>query len=141
MAIDLKAINERLAKAKEEVSFWETARALFLDPRMEAISGAIVPPKQLELVSSGRKPAYGELQQMVLDILPGGDVVIDNCVTTADIVGKLEANGYLFQAKEPAIAVNGALVALEEKGLAEWIGKESRSKLWRKKIAGAENLA
>jgi hypothetical protein len=136
MAIDLKTVDEHLAKAKEEAEFWEKARAVLADPRLKAISADEPRP------ANGRLPmpfshavagVYGELRKNVLDVLPEADASIAARVTTRQIVELVKQRGYTFAAKEPEIAVNGALMALEEKGLAESAAKRGNAKLWRKK--------
>jgi len=136
MAIDLKTINERLAKAKEEADFWEKARAVLDDPRLKALSA------QEAESANGASPtmpgAYGSLRNMVYEALPDVDAGIGLRVTTTQLVSKLQDGGYVFNAKDPMVAVNGALVALEEKGFAEWVGKRGLAKLWRKKRQGSQ---
>lgn len=139
MAIDLKAIDERLAKAKEEAEFWEKAKAVLADPRVRAISSEEVRPANVIrtlFVSGDTSQAagiYGELRKNVLEILPDAEANIGTRMTTQQIVDLLRQRGYVFAAKEPTIAVNGALMALEGKGLAESVGKRGNAKLWRKK--------
>ena len=133
MAIDLKTIDERLAKAKEEADFWEKARAVLDDPRLRALSGADV---QLANGNGNQHTvpgAYGSLRSMVYEALPDADANSATRLTTTQLVLKLEQGGYVFNAKDPMVAVNGALVALEEKELAEWKDKRGLAKLWRKK--------
>lgn len=136
MPIDLQTIDERLAKAKEEADFWEKARAVLADPRLAALSGSQTPAFSPTWQRATTMPrAYGEIQDKVISVLPGPDAGIAERLTTQQIVAILLAQGYVFVAKEPAIAVNGALVTLQEKGLAEWSQKRGKAKLWRKKRA------
>jgi hypothetical protein len=136
MAIDLKTIDEQLAKAKEEAEFWARARAVLADPRLKAISTTESQPTNgaSGIPSAPSVPgAYGELRNGVYAVLPDADANIGARVTTQQIVSLLGQRGYVFKSKEPTIAVNGALMALEGKGLAESYGKRGNAKLWRKK--------
>ena len=133
MAIDLKTVDERLAKAKEEADFWEKARAILADPRLAAINGDV--PRTLTAVPipQAMPGAYGEMQSRVYDALPEADANSAARMTTQQLVLRMELAGYVFKAKDPMVAVNAALVGLEGKGLAEWHGKRGLAKLWRKK--------
>jgi hypothetical protein len=134
--LSLDSIEEHLAKAKEDAAFWERARAIMADPRMKAIS-ASEPQRTSSVAVAFSAPsipqAYGELKKNVYAVLPDADANIGARVTTQQIVSSLKQGGYVFKAKEPTIAVNGALMTLEEKGLAESCGKRGNAKLWRKK--------
>jgi len=139
MSIDLKAIEERITKAKEEAAFWETARAVLADPRLKAIADDDVKPGNLDrMFASAAAGSYGELRKSVLDALPDSEAGIFDRVTTQQIVKKLRDSGFKFISAKPPIAVNGALVALEEKGLAESVGRRGNAKLWRKKRQKAQ---
>lgn len=132
----LESIEERLAKAKEEAEFWEKARAVLADPRLKEIAVPAVKDGNgaLHVPSDSPMPrVYGELRSSVYAVLPNADAGIADRLTTPKIVARLQEQGYVFQSREPGIAVNGALVALEDKGLAEWSGKRGNAKLWRKK--------
>jgi hypothetical protein len=134
MAIDLQTIEERLAKAKEEAAFWEKARAILEDPRLKDLitpQPRPVSSAQSTFTQAAAPRAYGELKSRVYAVLPDADTYASS--TTQQIVDNLIEAGYVFQAKEPTIAVNGALVALEGQGLAEAYGKRGNAKLWRKK--------
>jgi len=130
MAIDLKAIDERLAKAKEDAEFWEKARAVLLDPRMAQVAqnGHTSPTAHTPARPSTQLRPYGEMIQKVLEVLSES-----SSMTTSEIVDRLTKDGYAFKAKEPGIAVNGALISLQEKGLARVSGKRVNAKLWRKR--------
>src|SRR5208283_1648816 len=104
-------------KAKEETEFWENARALLADPRFKALSAP--EPRPVTAPPACVPGAYGEVRNNVYAVLPDADANIGNRLTTQQIVSLLQQGGYTFKAKEPPIAVNGALMALEEKGLAE----------------------
>jgi len=132
MAINLKDVEERLAKAKEEAEFWAKARAILADPRLDSLAT----PRQHPITSTATLDtprAYGEMKNSVYAVLPEADAGIAERMTTLEIVAKLQAKGYVFKAQAPSIAVNGALTALEEKGFAEWSGRRGNAKLWRKK--------
>jgi len=131
MGIDLKTIEARLAKAKEEAEFWEKARAVLDDPRLKALSGLEV--QTVNNATPTIPAAIGSLRNMVYEVLPDPDAGLMARITTTELVSKLEDSGYVFNSKEPMIAVNSALVALEDKGFAEWQGKRGLAKLWRKK--------
>jgi hypothetical protein len=73
------------------------------------------------------------MKNSVYAVLPEADAGIAERMTTLEIVARLQEKGYAFKAKEPQIAVNGALTALEEKGFVEWSGKRGNAKLWRRK--------
>jgi len=131
--LNLETVEERLAKAKEEAEFWEKARSVLADPRLQALTAP--PPHPISLASSTFTPvaaprAYGELKNRVHSVLPGADKRA--ALTTQKIVKTLQDNGYVFTAKDPPIAVNGALVALEAEGLAQCTGKFKNAKLWQK---------
>jgi hypothetical protein len=145
MPLDLQTIDERLAKAKEEADFWEKARAILADPRLQAMTGTKPADPQPRPVTHSQPPAstatpraYGELQSHVYDALPEPDAGLHFRVTTQQIVDRLREQKYVFIAKEPTIAVNGALIAMEGKQLVEWSGKRGNAKLWRKKRPKAE---
>jgi hypothetical protein len=149
MAIDIATIDERLAKAKEEAEFWEKARAVLADPRLQAISGEKAPTVQRGLSATQSQTiqtaiagprAYGELQANVYGVLPEADAGVNHRLTTQQIVERLQNKGYKFVAKEPAIAVNGALITLEAKGLVDWSAKRGNAKLWRKKRQRVETV-
>lgn len=140
MAIDLQTVEERLAKAKEEAAFWEKARAILADPRLKDLT--VPQPRPVSMAPSTFSPTsaatpvprtYGELKNRVYGTLPSPEANIGERVTIQQIVTKLRAEGYVFQAKDPTIAVNGALMALEGQGLSESYGKRGNAKLWRKK--------
>jgi hypothetical protein len=136
MPIDLKSIEERLAKAKEEAAYWEKAQAVFNDPRWKDLSVPESQPVNGVLAKSVAPPvpgAYGSLRAMVHGALPNGDAAAAERKTSKDVVSQLQSGGYEFNAKDPIVAVNSALIALEEKGLAESLGKRGLAKLWRKK--------
>src|ERR1700740_2169399 len=69
--VDLKTIDERLAKIKEEADFLERARALLSDPRMEQLLGesivssptpappAVTTPISLSTHGAAKRP-YGQ---------------------------------------------------------------------------------
>lgn len=129
--IDLKTINERLAKAKEDVLFWERAKALFLDPR---ISGQVEPPQApqtlpLPIPLAITPRPYGELKRRVLEALPDWG---QQPVTTNDLVATIEASGYTFVSKTPAVSVNEALVTLEAEGLSFMVVKQGITRFWTK---------
>jgi hypothetical protein len=131
MAIDLKSINENLAKAKAEADFWEMARQVLSDPRIAGVDRAVASPPPLASHTPSSTPRlYGDLMQRVFESLPDLDGLPS--MTTSSIVDHLMTSGYEFQAKEPSIAVNGALVSLQEKGLAKTVGRRGNAKLWRK---------
>jgi hypothetical protein len=109
--MDLKTIDENLAKAKADVSFWETARNVFLDPR---ISGLLVnskpAPSLPPAVPASTMPRpYGELKETVKKTLQArwGEKM-----TTSDIAKAMKDSGYVFVSKTPTIAVSGALESL-----------------------------
>jgi hypothetical protein len=140
MPLDLQTIDERLAKAKEEADFWEKARAILADPRLQAMTGAKPADPRPRPITHSQPPmatamprAYGELQTHVYEALPEPDAGLYHRVTTQQIVESLLERKYVFIAKEPTIAVNGALIAMEGKQLVEWAGKRGNAKLWRKK--------
>jgi hypothetical protein len=132
MAINLKDVEERLAKAKEEAAFWEKAHAILADPRLNSL--AMPEPRPMTPTATPEVPrAYGEMKNSVYAVLPEADAGIAARMTTLEIVARLQETGYVFKAKEPSIAVNGALTALAEKGFAEWSGRRGNAKLWKKK--------
>ena len=129
--IDLKTIDEHLAKAKEETAFWERARAVVLDPRIANIAEtpAIKPPPKTALLPGLGPPPrpYGELKRKVLEALPeyGSDGV-----TTTEIAVVMEQSGYQFATRTPGIAVNEALVSLGDQ--VKIVGRRGIAKLWTK---------
>jgi hypothetical protein len=132
MTFNLKDVEERLAKAKEDAEFWAKAHAILADPRLDSLSAP--QPRPMPPTAAPDAPrAYGEMKNSVYAILPEADAGFAARMTTLEIVARLQKNGYVFKAKEPSIAVNGALIALEEKGFAECAGKRGNAKLWRKK--------
>ncbi len=129
--IDLATINERLAKAKEDVAFWERALAVFLDPRIAQVSVAkpvIKLPEPTQL-SPGPRP-YGELKRKGFEALP--DWGSHATVRTSDIVDKLTAAGYMFASITPAVSVNEALVTLESEDKAFMFEKIGNTRYWMK---------
>jgi hypothetical protein len=127
--IDLKTIDENLAKAKADVTFWETAKALFLDPRiMQATSTKPTPP--MAPPAAGQQPRpYGELKKKVLEALPEWG---QPPVSTVMLVLQMEEAGYVFASKTPAISVNEALVGLEAEELAFMVEKRGVTRFWTK---------
>lgn len=137
MNLDIKTVDERLAKAKEDAAFWEKARSVLDDPRMRAILGQQAPSGEVEPRTLAARPmprAYGSLKHNVLAALPGPDADMSQRVTTRQIVATLETKGFVFTAADKEVAVNGALVALKDQGLAEWSGRMGNAKLWRRKV-------
>lgn len=131
--IDLKTIDDNLAKAKEDVIFWENARALFLDPRISQIGEisasttvpASLPPADTVIVPAPRP--YGELKRKVYETLPAAG---QSGMTTAEISLAMIHDGFIFASRVPAIAVNEALASLGEQ--AQVVGKRGLAKLWTK---------
>ena len=146
--LSLEAIEERIAKAKDDLAFLEKAREVLGDPRIVSILGSqprpvTATPTAPSYVAPSVVPrSYGEVKNRVYAVLPDADASIAARVTTQQIVTALQGNGYTFKAKDPWVAVNGALVTLEGNGLAESSGKRGNAKLWRKKtqIAPASGL-
>jgi hypothetical protein len=131
--VNLQALEEQIAKAKEDLEFLEKARAVLADPRISGILGPQPRPvtaTQIDTSPITPKP-YGELKDKVFSFLPEADTRAD--ITVNEIVEKMLAEGYRFTAKEYGIAVNGALVALEAADRAQTVGKKGNAKLWRKK--------
>ena len=129
--IDLNAINENLAKAKADVEFWEKARALFLDPRItQANSTQLTALPAPSPVGPPSRP-YGELKRKVLETLPEWKDE-GECYSTTAIVKKMEARGYVFASKTPAISVNEALVNLDKEGLAAVGNTVNGTRYWIK---------
>jgi hypothetical protein len=127
--IDLKTINENLAKANEDVAFWEKARVLFLDPRMaQAASTQLTALPTASPVGSQVRP-YGELKRRVLESLPEWG---ERPLNTNSLVEKMEQSGYVFSSKTPPISVNEALVALEAEGSAFMVEKIGVARFWTK---------
>src|ERR1039458_9461199 len=129
-SLSLEAIYERLAKAKEDVAFWERARAVFTDPRIMQDEQNQQHTPIATRPSTGPR-AYGEQVERVLGVLPSAESRAS--INTRQSVDLLQKDGYVFQAGDPQVAVNGALVALEGQGLAQQVGKVGNAKLWRKK--------
>ena len=141
MMVDLKTLDERLAKAKEEAEFWERARTLLADPRMTQVLGenpvnasaleTELPPNG---TTTGPRPR-GQVRRKVWESLPPyGEREV--AVTIREIVNRLTAQGYVFEAKEPEVAVNAALVALEAEHAAQNTGRRGKAKLWTKGARG-----
>lgn len=129
--IDLKHIDEQLAKAKEDVAFWEKARVVFLDPRISQVSryqtiDVLPAPAPVSVV---QRP-YGELKRKVFDTLPEWGIRAG--LTTANIVERLTGEGYVFVSKTPAVSVNEALVTLEVEGKAFMFEKVGNTRYWTK---------
>lgn len=143
---NLKAIDERLAKIREEVERLEQARSLLSDPQMEQLLREFIASspaprgERPSLVSAPeatnsqrRRRPHGELRRRVLELLPNEDSTAP--MSTKEIVRNLMGSGYTFQAKDPEMAVNAALVALEVDGMAMNMGdtgKRGKAKLWTK---------
>ena len=132
MAIDLKTIDEKLAKAREDLAFWENLRSAFLDPRVTGDDLNIREPKRY-LIRGGAKPShmhagrapYGEIRKRVLEALPPFG---QTPLRSTEIADAMVRSGYVFKARTPSIAVNGALVAL---GSSVHMAKsDGLSKLW-----------
>jgi hypothetical protein len=138
--VDLKSIDERLAKAREEAEFWERARALLADPRMAQVlkENENTAPAQDAAQSSngdGASRPRGQVRRKVWESLPQYGVR-ETAVTTGEIVAQLTAQGYIFEAKKPEVAVNAALVSLEAEQAAQATGKRGKAKLWTKGSRG-----
>jgi hypothetical protein len=147
MHLDMHIIDERIAKAKEELIFWENARIVLLDPRIVQLAppappaapaapaaAPATPPAQDPPMGTPSAPrVYGELKQKVYSVLP--DFESNQVAPIGWIIQQLGAIGYVFKAKDPSIAVNGALVSLQEQGLVESPQKKGNTKFWRKKPA------
>ena len=134
--IDLKTIDERLAKAKEDVAFWESARAVFLDPRIsgdEAKPVSIGKPAEPRQIQVRLRPAfahprtYGELKRRVLEFVPDFGT---QPMTTTEIAAAMITSGYSFASRSPTIAVNEALASLGDR--VKVVGKQGLAKLWTK---------
>lgn len=135
--IDLKTIDENLAKAKADVTFWENVRTVFLDPRIAGVSGMQPRPaapqapsypitsERLFRDNGGR--TYGELRRRVLEQLPAYGA---NGITVNEIVDALLKAGYVFLAKDPSIAVNEALRGMESSKQCVIAGKRGLANLW-----------
>lgn len=131
--LSLAAIDEGIAKAKADLAFLEKAREVLADPRIASILGPVPnAPARTSAASGSPAPrVYGALKEMVYSALPEPDSSIS--ATIHQIVGNLQGRGYEFIAKDPGIAVNGALVSLEQDGRAKCTGKNGNARLWRKK--------
>jgi hypothetical protein len=125
--IHLKTIDENLAKAKADVTFWETARAVFVDPRIAQVAPT-QPALQAASPNHLQRP-YGELKKKVLEALPDWGKV---AFSTAMLVEQMEKAGYVFASKTPAISVNEALVNLEAEELAFMVEKRGVTRFWTK---------
>lgn len=125
--IDLKTINENLAKAKEDVAFWERARTVFLDPRINPSLqyNSLNLPMPFPVAPLHRP--YGELKRKIEMVLPDTG---EAGMTTGELVQLLVGQGYVFLAKVPSIAANEALRSLSEEGNAVNVGMRGISKLW-----------
>lgn len=129
MKVDFKSVDERLAKAREEAEFWERARVLLADPRMEPVlNGAQTAAPAISSLPGGRP--YGEVRRKVYEMLPGAGSRPG--ATTADLEVAMKATGYVFASKLPQVAINEALVALEKNHQARVVGKKGRARLWTK---------
>lgn len=129
--INLKAIDEHIAKAKEDLAFWERARSIFIDPRMAQLDQPsyqdIISLSPLPIMSINPVRPYGELKRKVYEHLPSFGAA---GIMVVDIVRQMQEQGYVFAAKVPAIAVNEALVSLGDS--AYLAGRRGISKLWTK---------
>jgi hypothetical protein len=133
MALTIQIASENLMKAREDVQFWENALRVLRDPRIAAVDAPEAAPRSSSPAVE-KEPAprlYGELKRRVLSVLPewkdGGD-----CYSTAGIVKRMEAGGYVFASKTPGISVNEALVNLEKEGLAVIGAKQKGVRFWIK---------
>jgi hypothetical protein len=137
MAIDLQTIDERLAKAREDAEFWEKAKEVLSDPRITPLS-----TPQFRAPATSPSPVaprlYGEVKQRVYAVLPNADSKAS--LSTNDIVELLEKQGYVFNAKDSRIAVNGALTALEKQGIAHPVEKVRNARYWRRKKMDGQDL-
>lgn len=131
--IDLKTIDDNLAKAKEDVIFWENAKALLMDPRISQMGKASGPaptpepvPPAVTVMVPGPRP-YGELKRKVYETLPEAG---ESGMTTAEISFAMLRAGFVFNSRVPAIAVNEALASLGEQ--VQVVGKKGLAKLWTK---------
>jgi hypothetical protein len=127
--IDLKTINENLAKAKEDVLFWEKAKALFLDPRISQAFPVRLNGLPTPTPLNALPRPYGEVKKKVFEALPKWG---DPSVSTSMLVERMEKGGYVFVSKAPAISVNEALVNLEAEGLAFMVEKRGVTRYWTK---------
>ena len=136
MTLTIQTAKENLAKAREDVQFWENALRLLSDPRIanggeESKTVATPPPTP----PASPRP-YGELKRRVFAALPEWNQT--KVVNTKWIVAKLQADGFVFASKTPAISVNEALVTLEGDELAFMGLKKGVSRYWKK---GAKSQA
>jgi len=121
--LDLATIEKRLAQAKEDVAFYENAKRILSDPRLQAEND--VPQDSLPPAPR----AYGEVKRSVQSYLLN---LGDDGTTTAEIVKAMQKDGFVFTAKVPIVAVNEALQSLAKDGLAKHVGKRGLSVLWTK---------
>jgi hypothetical protein len=131
MTLSIQSAKENLAKAKEDVQFWENAVRLLSDPRIEnAASTSRAPKKPLP------RP-YGELKRQVLAALSDWKIGCP-CYSANGIVGRMEDAGYVFATKTPSISVNEALVNLQKEGLAAVAMQKNGVRFWAKAPPKAE---
>jgi hypothetical protein len=136
MSLDLKTVEANLAKAKEDVRFWEEALRVLRDPRLAEFLTPKAPANitsftNITQVDDEPTPIvrpYGELKRRVQAALPPQT---GQAVSTAMIVEKMEADGYVFASKTPTISVNEALVNLEKEGIAVVAAQIGPTRFWR----------
>ena len=111
-----KAVNE----ATEQFNYLKNMRAYLAHPRAASVTFHIKDEEE------ERPTAYGSLKRYVFSLLPETDGL-----TPQAMVDVMQAGGYAFRSKTPAISVNEALQTLKYEGKAKIAGKSpSGANLW-----------
>lgn len=143
--LDLRTIDDNIARLRTDLEFWEQAKRILTDPRIVGATPAKLPfptPAAAELIATQnqlrQRTAYGDVRNAVLLMLPnhGGPPI-----GSREIVDGLIASGFRFKAKHQVMAVNDALSGLEQAGKAIVVRKEGIAKLWTKSREAPEGAS
>jgi hypothetical protein len=116
----IAAATVALQLANDELNYMKQARALLAHPRAATITFHIKSEEE------AKAPAYGGLKRSVFSCLSETEAK-----TPQSIVEIMQAQGYTFRSKTPAISVNEALQTLKNEGKAVLSGRSpSGANLW-----------
>lgn len=122
--LDVTLIDQRIADLKDDLAFWENVKVVLCDPRIAEFTALV---ECVEDEENALPMVRGELQGCVYQVLPefgsGG-------ISVSAIRVRVQESGYVFSAKSPGVAINGALSSLAEKQMAASAGKSGVSRLW-----------
>jgi len=116
----IAAAQAALQLASDELNYMKQARSILANPRASAITFHVKSEEET------KAPAYGGLKRSVFSCLSETEAQ-----TPQSIVEIMQAQGYTFRSKTPAISVNEALQTLKNEGKAILAGRSlSGANLW-----------